>query len=113
MGGKWGEEIRGGQRAVIKSAITIIVKAAPRRVPSCIGNTRGQKLTRLLGLRFYAQLIEKKIRDLCEEAPDLPDFSAFHPAFKDTEGMETEDGNMRKAFFMYVESHFLLVCCVC
>lgn len=46
--------------------------------------------------------MEKSIRDLCEDAPDLPDFSAFHPAFKELDGIETPEGDMRAAFFLYV-----------
>jgi hypothetical protein len=47
------------------------------------------------------QLIDKKIRDLTEDAPDLPDFSAFHPAFKEAGPNQTPDGDMRTAFFLY------------
>lgn len=46
--------------------------------------------------------MEKKIRDLTQDAPALPNFSAFHPAFKEDSPVETEDGDMRTAFFLYV-----------
>jgi hypothetical protein len=50
---------------------------------------------------YFMQLIDKKIRDLTEDAPDLPDFSAFHPAFKEAGPNQTPDGDMRTAFFLY------------
>ncbi|WP_089603520.1 aminotransferase class I/II-fold pyridoxal phosphate-dependent enzyme [Acinetobacter piscicola] len=51
---------------------------------------------------------EKKVRSLTEEQPPLPDFSAFHKAFRgqsqNTDGETfTRDGNVRRAFFLSYE----------
>jgi arginine decarboxylase len=39
------------------------------------------------------------VDDLTERAPPLPDFSAFHAAFRD-EGSQTPEGDMRRAFYL-------------
>lgn len=41
---------------------------------------------------------EKRIVNLVENCPPLPDFSAFHPYFKPNAG--TPEGDLRKAYFM-------------
>ncbi len=47
---------------------------------------------------------EQKVKDLLD-APDLPNFSRFHPAFKPDGDTTTPEGDLRKAFFLaYDES---------
>ncbi|MEG0481877.1 MAG: ornithine decarboxylase [Acinetobacter sp.] len=51
---------------------------------------------------------EKKVRSLTEEQPPLPDFSAFHKAFRGQSQntnyeVFTRDGNVRRAFFLSYE----------
>jgi arginine decarboxylase len=54
--------------------------------------------------RDELRLLDKKVRNLVEECPPLPDFSAFHPYFKDHPS--ALEGDLRKAFFMvYDEEH--------
>jgi arginine decarboxylase len=46
---------------------------------------------------------EKRVRSLTHEQPPLPDFSAFHPAFRRTapsSNIATRDGDVRTAFFL-------------
>ena len=40
--------------------------------------------------------LENRVRGLMEDVPPLPDFSSFHPAFRDK---ATQAGDMRRAFF--------------
>jgi len=51
---------------------------------------------------------DKRVRSLTREQPPLPDFSAFHPAFRSTaptSDITTRDGDMRTAFFLsYVDA---------
>ena len=40
------------------------------------------------------------MRSLVEDVPDLPDFSHFHDAFRDSAWSKTCEGRIREAFFM-------------
>jgi arginine decarboxylase len=40
-----------------------------------------------------------RVRSLMTDVPDLPNFSAFHPAFRTDAGATTPEGDMRAAFF--------------
>ena len=41
---------------------------------------------------------EDKVKNLMEDYPPLPDFSCFHPAFRDSD--KTPEGDIRSAFFL-------------
>jgi arginine decarboxylase len=41
-----------------------------------------------------------RVRDLVDDAPDLPNFSRFHDAFRDDPDGATPEGQIRDAFFM-------------
>ncbi|MGE0154828.1 MAG: decarboxylase [Reyranellaceae bacterium] len=41
-----------------------------------------------------------RIKSLTVDVPDLPDFRAFHDAFRDDPASATSEGHMREAFFM-------------
>ena len=45
------------------------------------------------------ELHERRVHQLMEELPPLPDFSRFHPAFQDPDGHTTPEGDMRAAFY--------------
>lgn len=40
-----------------------------------------------------------RVNTLMSDVPDLPNFSAFHPAFRRNAGLDTPEGDMRSAFF--------------
>jgi arginine decarboxylase len=42
---------------------------------------------------------DARVRSLMEDVPDLPNFSAFHPAFRGDAGAHTPEGDMRTAFY--------------
>eukprot|EP00123_Amoebidium_parasiticum_P014050 comp22298_c0_seq1/m.33086 comp22298_c0_seq1/g.33086 ORF comp22298_c0_seq1/g.33086 comp22298_c0_seq1/m.33086 type:complete len:979 (-) comp22298_c0_seq1:738-3674(-) len=48
------------------------------------------------------RLMDMRVQSLTTNAPPLPDFSAFHPAFTEGEGAGAgnQDGDIRKAFFL-------------
>lgn len=41
----------------------------------------------------------RRVTSLMTDVPDLPDFSAFHPAFRKDAGKHTVEGDMRSAFY--------------
>jgi arginine decarboxylase len=41
-----------------------------------------------------------RVKSLVEDVPDLPDFSEFHNAFRDTANSATKEGHIRAAFYM-------------
>src|SRR5688572_23328553 len=43
---------------------------------------------------------DARVRSLMTDVPDLPDFSRFHDAFRDTPNGASNEGHMREAFFM-------------
>ena len=43
---------------------------------------------------------QRRVRSLVEDVPDLPDFSHFHDAFRDSAQSATREGRMREAFFL-------------
>jgi len=43
---------------------------------------------------------EARVKALVEDVPDLPDFSAFHDAFRDDPESATQEGHIREAYFM-------------
>lgn len=43
---------------------------------------------------------QKKVQQLTTQHPPLPNFSAFHPAFKPQSEDSTPDGDLRKAYFL-------------
>ncbi|MDF1737359.1 MAG: hypothetical protein P1U37_18880 [Minwuia sp.] len=43
---------------------------------------------------------EKRVKNLMEDLPPLPDFSRFHDAFRTHDGHGTPEGDMRSAFFL-------------
>jgi arginine decarboxylase len=45
------------------------------------------------------------VDDLTKRAPPLPDFSAFHDAFRE-EGSQTPEGDMRRAFYLAYDDSF-------
>ena len=46
------------------------------------------------------KLHERRVRSLTEELPPLPDFSRFHPAFRQDGAESTPEGDIRSAYFM-------------
>lgn len=52
------------------------------------------------GTAEQADAFKARVRDLVDEAPDLPDFSRFHDAFRSDPDGTTGEGQMRDAFFM-------------
>lgn len=42
---------------------------------------------------------DARVKSLMTDVPDLPNFSAFHPAFRLDAGEDTPEGDMRSAFF--------------
>ena len=40
-----------------------------------------------------------RVKTLMSDVPDLPNFSAFHPAFRLDAGVDTPEGDIRSAFF--------------
>ena len=46
-----------------------------------------------------AELRRREIARLTERMPPLPDFSEFHPAFRDDPSRPTREGDLRRAFF--------------
>jgi len=45
------------------------------------------------------ELIAKRVKNLMEDVPNLPNFSHFHEAFRGDAGAHTPEGDMRTAFF--------------
>ncbi|MCG3113775.1 MAG: hypothetical protein MCM46_18380 [Candidatus Manganitrophus sp. SB1] len=43
---------------------------------------------------------QARVQSLVEEVPDLPDFSAFHDAFRDDPKSATKEGSIRAAYYM-------------
>jgi len=43
---------------------------------------------------------ERRVKNLVEDLPPLPDFSRFHDAFRARDGLETPEGDIRSAFFL-------------
>ena len=43
---------------------------------------------------------EKRVKNLMEDLPPLPDFSRFHDAFRTDDSFHTPEGDMRSAFFL-------------
>jgi arginine decarboxylase len=41
----------------------------------------------------------RRVTSLMTDVPDLPNFSAFHPAFRKDAGKDTVEGDMRSAFY--------------
>ncbi|MEM6971629.1 MAG: aminotransferase class I/II-fold pyridoxal phosphate-dependent enzyme [Pseudomonadota bacterium] len=50
--------------------------------------------------RMERRSFEKRVQNLMEELPPLPDFSRFHDAFRCRDGSTTPEGDMRSAFFL-------------
>src|ERR1700684_3262066 len=49
---------------------------------------------------------ERAVLRLTAPSAPLPDFSGFHPAFKDSSGQPTPEGDVRRAFYLaYNDSH--------
>ena len=46
---------------------------------------------------------ERRVQNLMEDLPPLPDFSRFHDAFRPNDGFGTPEGDMRSAFFLAYE----------
>ena len=45
-------------------------------------------------------IFQARVKALCEDVPDLPDFSRFHDAFRSDAKSATSEGDMRRAFYM-------------
>jgi arginine decarboxylase len=45
-------------------------------------------------------IFQARVKALCEDVPDLPDFSRFHDAFRSDAKSTTSEGDMRRAFYM-------------
>ncbi|WP_312846868.1 aminotransferase class I/II-fold pyridoxal phosphate-dependent enzyme [Stappia sediminis] len=43
---------------------------------------------------------ERRVKNLTEDLPPLPDFSRFHDAFRSADGSDTPEGDLRKAYFL-------------
>jgi len=52
-----------------------------------------------MSLRERAEL-QKRVDSLTDDGVPLPDFSAFHDAFRDSAGARTPEGNIRRAFYL-------------
>jgi arginine decarboxylase len=78
-----------------------------------INNTRSDiaylvKVLAELSAEIEAQLADdelfaSRVESLVKNVPDLPNFSAFHDAFRPNPAGSTTEGNMRDAFFMAYE----------
>jgi len=44
-------------------------------------------------------LFDKRVLELTEEQPPLPDFSYFHPEYRNADSPQTSDGDIRTAYF--------------
>lgn len=58
------------------------------------------------------QAFDRRVRELVVDVPNLPNFSAFHDAFRDKPGAATRHGHMREAYYLAYDSahceHLLL-----
>ena len=50
------------------------------------------------------QRYEERVRGLTEDLPPLPDFSCFHPVFRPDSEPTTQEGDVRRAFFLAYDS---------
>jgi arginine decarboxylase len=84
-----------------------------------INNTRSDLAHLIKALADIARSIEGRLEDggdparkrfdararaLIEDVPDLPDFSRFHDAFRENPTSETNEGNMRAAYYLAYDS---------
>ena len=80
-----------------------------------INNTRSDMAHLIKALADMSRQIEKRLAEggeaeqaafrervysLMEDVPELPDFSAFHDAFRDDPASATQEGHIREAYFM-------------